>query len=519
MIPAAKFTALSSPAEDLAQGLDAEAHELSDSLSRWGVRTALLITGASLVRLLILATTQIANGEAYYYVWSRFPSWSYYDHPPMVAWMAWLTTRFAQTDFFIRAGPVACSALFAWLLYRLTERLFSPRAGFIAVALVTILPVFFITSYALNPESPLAPLWVLFLLVLEGMRRHDESWRPLAAGLVVGAAFLAKYSAVLLAVVGLSYVVVSPPMRRWLTRPSLYLGGVIAIVGALPVIGWNFVRQWPSLTLHFVERKGPSDPVTLLHNASHAFLGQFGPFHPLLFPALLVTLAIVIQRSRHDDRFRFLALASWPVLLFFLAMMVRVRDPESHWTMVGYIPLAIAAGGLLDEMGSIPRALRWYLGLSVAVSVIAIAGMYTYSQAPGLRRFLPAALYDGNRDFFNEMVGWDELRGSIESSAAALGGDTVVASCQYALCSHILKALDDQPTVYCPGVRRTEFDFIGRRDPPAKVPVLYVTDDHYHDDPALLFPDRDCHPLRVVSIERDGVVMQNYRLSACLSRE
>ena len=42
---------------------------------------------------------------------------------------------------------------------------------------------------------------------------------------------------------------------------------------------------------------------------------------------------------------------------------------------------------------------------------------------------------------------------------------------------------------------------------------------HYHDDPTLLFPDRDCHPLRVVSIERDGVVMQNYRLSACLSRE
>src|SRR5450755_4774057 len=129
MIPAAKFRALSSSADDLAEDLDAEALELSESLSGWGVRTALLIAGASVLRLLIIGTTQIANGEAYYYVWSRFPSWSYYDHPPLVAWMAWLTTRFAHTDFFIRAGPVACSALFAWLLYRLTERLFSPRAG------------------------------------------------------------------------------------------------------------------------------------------------------------------------------------------------------------------------------------------------------------------------------------------------------------------------------------------------------------------------------------------------------
>ena len=520
MIPAAKFTALSSSAEDLAEGLDAEAHELSMSLSRWGVRAALLITGASLVRLLILATTQIANGEAYYYVWSRFPSWSYYDHPPLVAWMAWLTTRFAHTDFFIRAGPVACSALFAWLLYRLTERLFSPRAGFIAVALVTILPVFFITSYALNPESPLAPLWVLFLLVLEGMRRHDEPWRPLAAGLVVGAAFLAKYSAVLLAVVGLSYVIVSPPMRRWLTRPSLYLGGVVAILGALPVIGWNFVRQWPSLTLHFVERKGPSDPLTLLHNASHAFLGQFGPFHPLLFPALLVTLVIVIQRSRQDDRFRFPGAGQ-------LASASLLPRDDGAGARSG---IALDDGGLhsAGRRGRRPARRDGICPTSAQsvpggkrrgerdrhrrdVHLFAVSRTAPVPARRALRQQQGLLQRDGRLG---------QLRAGIESSAAGLGGDTVVASCQYALCSHILKALDDQPTVYCPGVRRTEFDSSSAAvDPPAKVPVLYVTDDHYHDDPALLFPDRDCHPLRVVSIERDGVVMQNYRLSACLSRE
>ena len=29
----------------------------------------------------------LGNGEAYYYSWSRFLDWSYYDHPPLVAWM------------------------------------------------------------------------------------------------------------------------------------------------------------------------------------------------------------------------------------------------------------------------------------------------------------------------------------------------------------------------------------------------------------------------------------------------
>ncbi|HZX43623.1 MAG TPA: glycosyltransferase family 39 protein, partial [Myxococcaceae bacterium] len=165
-----------------------------ESVREWGVRTAVLIAAVTVVRLLFVLTSDIANGEAYYYVWSRFPSLSYYDHPPLVAWMAWLTTRASHGSLAIRSGPLLCAALFAALLYTLGRRLFSPRAGFIAVAIVTAIPVFFASGYALNPEAPLAPLWVLGLLMIEGMRTHDEAWRPLAAGAVAGLAFLAKYS-------------------------------------------------------------------------------------------------------------------------------------------------------------------------------------------------------------------------------------------------------------------------------------------------------------------------------------
>ena len=490
---------------------------LPGSRPRWGVRTAALIVGATALRLLFVSTTEIANGEAYYYLWSRFPSLSYYDHPPLVAWLTWLTTRFSHGSLAIRSGPVLCSALFAFLVYRLGERLFSARGGFIAVAIVTALPVFFASGQILNPEAPLAPLWVLGLLLLERMREHDEWWRPLAAGGVVGLAFLAKYSGVLLLGVGFLYVVVSPQGRRWLRRPSFWLGGLVALVVALPVLVWNAQRQWPSLVLHLVERSGPTDPTTLALNAVHAVASQLGPFHPLMFPGLLVVLAMCIRRSSTDDRFRFLALASWPVLLFFLLMMVRVRDPESHWTMVGYIPLAVAAGGWLDERWErLSVALRSYLVACGVLSAMGAAAFYAYSQAPGLRRVIPGWAYDPNRDFFNEMVGWAELKAVVDSSAAALGPDTVVASCQYALCAHILTALDDHPRVFCPGRRRTEFDFIGRRDPPPGVPVLYIHDDHYRDPPATLLPDRDCKPLPTLAVERAGVRMQAYHFWACL---
>ena len=482
----------------------------------WASRTALLIAGATLVRLLFISATDIANGESYYYVWSRFPSLSYYDHPPLVAWMAWLTTRFSHGSLAVRAGPLLCAVAFGAGVFVLARRLFSPRAGFLAVATVTVIPVFFASSYALNPEAPLAPLWVLGLILLEGMREHDEAWRPLAAGAVAGLAFLAKYSGMLLLGVGLLYVLVSPQGRRWLRRPSLYLGSLVALAVATPVLVWNQQRGWPSLVLHFVERRAATNPGTLALNAWHALVGQLGPFHPLVFPALLVVLAICIRRSRQDDRYRFLALASWPVLFFFWVMMARVRDAESHWTMVGYIPLAVASAGLLDERaGRLSTALRCYMAACIAITLAGTAVFYAYAQDPSLRRLLPAGTYDPDRDFFNEMPGWPEVRAAVTKEAAALGPGTVVASCQYALCAHVLTALDDQPPVYCPGPRRTEFDFLGRRDPPATAPVLYLQDDHYHDPPAALLPDRECRALRTLPVEREGVVMQRYHLWAC----
>ncbi len=483
---------------------------------RWGLWTAALLGGLTALRLVFAASTDLANGETYYALWARFPSLSYYDHPPLVAWMTWLVTRVSSSALAIRTGPILCAAGFGLGVQRLGQRLFSPRAGFLALVVVSIIPVYFASSDALNPEAPLAPLWVLGLLLLESMRTHDEAWRPLAVGLVAGLAFLAKYSGVLLLGVGLLYLLVSPRGRRWLRRPSLYLGPLVALAVATPVLVWNQRRGWPSLVLHLVERRAPADPGTLLGNAWHALVGQLAPFHPLMFPGLMVVLAICIRRGSRDDRFRFLALASWPVLLFFWVMMARVRDAESHWTMVGYLPLAVAAGGLLDERaGHLSRAIRWYMAACLAITLVGAAGFYLHARSPALRRLLPPGTYDANRDFFNEMVGWDEVAARIHRSAPALGPGTVVASCQYALCAHVLRAIDDAPPVYCPGPRRTEFDFLGRRDPPPGAPVLYVHDDHYHDPPDALLPGRACAPLPTLSVERDGVLMQRYHFWAC----
>jgi 4-amino-4-deoxy-L-arabinose transferase-like glycosyltransferase len=466
--------------------------------------------------LIIIATTALSDTEAYYYVWSRFPALSYYDHPPLVAWMAAVTTLVSKSAFSARVGAVLCSSLLGALVYRLAARLFSPRAGFLALVAVTIPPVFFFTGFLLNPESPLAPLWLLSLLLLDDLREHDEPWRPLLLGLTIGAAFLAKYTALLLVPVALVFLGTLARTRRWLRRPSLYASGLVALAVASPVVIWNYQHHWPSVTLHLVERMSAPTSFALGPHALQMAIDQFVLYQPLVFPGLVAMLWMAVARARTDERYRLLAAASAPVLLFLFAVMVKASDAEPHWTMVGFLPLAIAAGGWLDEhLDSASPGLLGYLWACVGVSAAFFVLYLVHTQSTVVMRRIPASLYSAKIDPVNETFGWDRVRAVILGEASKLGPEAVVASSHNVLCGQLAIRIDDQPHVYCPSPRRTEFDFLGRRDPPPEAPVVYVDSERYHESVSERLPGRACVQTQTVEVLRAGRSLNKYEIYVC----
>ncbi len=481
----------------------------------WERRAVLLVGAMTLVRLAVAGATSLSDTESYYVGWARTPSLSYYDHPPLVAWTTWLAEQVGHSALAVRFVPVVCAAAFALLVMELGTRLFSPRAGFIAVAIVMAVPAFEMTSFLVNPEGLLAPLWALYLVLLYDLTERDEPWRPIAVGAVIGVAFLAKYTAVLGVPVTLLYLASSARTRRWFSRPSLYLAGALAIVIVSPVIAWNQARSWPSVMLHLVERASPMTFATYVANATRTFGSQWVLFHPLIFPGLVVTAWIMLRRAGHDGRYRFLAWVSLPVLGFFFAMMVRVRDAEPHWTMVGYVPVIIAAGGLLD--GAIDRSakLRAYAVASVMFSATVLGLYFVHMRTPALMEAIPPSAYDAAADPVNETLGWNEIREAIIERAHDLGPSAVVAGSHNVLCGHLREALDDAPHVYCASPRRTEFDFIERGQPPREVPVLYVDSARYTLDPSIVLPTRRCDVAGHVDVKRGDRVVNELRIFAC----
>jgi dolichyl-phosphate-mannose-protein mannosyltransferase len=483
----------------------------------WMEATATLILVLTVVRWVVATTTGLSDTEAYYASWSRALALSYYDHPPLVAWSTWLFGWLGGGAASVRLGPVLYAAAFDALVYRLATRLFSPRAGFFAVAIVAAIPVFFFTAFLLNPEALLAPLWVLFLLLLLDLREHEEWWRPLALGAVVGAAFLAKYTAILALPVALLVIAGFADTRRWLRRPSLYVGGLLALAIASPVIAWNAIHHWPSLQLHLSDRMTRAAGESLGAALWRVGSAQLLYLQPLILPALVATVGYALARSRRDGRYRFLLAASLPVLAFLLTMMVRAGDSEPHWTMVGYVPLVVAAAGLLDESeGTLRRVAHGVFRAALIVSALA-AGAYAFHlRSPALAKALPS--YDPAADPLSETLGWDGVGAAVASHASRLGPGVVAAGAHNVLCGHLQVALDDSPAVYCPSPRRTEFDFIGRRSPPGDVAVVFLDSARYPADAAVALPEHVCGPAQEVAIDRSGLVVERYHVRDCEPR-
>jgi hypothetical protein len=524
------YTDESSPLLDVRASY-AEPSSVREQPNYWAYAVGWVIA-ATVVRMVSMNPIPLGNGEAYYYSWSRFLDWSYYDHPPLIAWIVRLTTTFGHSAGAVRLGPILAAAAFGLLFYRLAQQLFRPRTAFFALVLVTALPVFFASSFIVNPEAPMAPLWVGFLLAVERMRRNDEWHRPIVAGVFLGLAFLAKYTAVLLVPAVLLYLALSPNSRRWLRRPSFYAGGAVALLLAAPVLAWNFARGWPSLQLHLVERVGAlrpvagentvnqlvavssSDGVGLLQSIARVLVGQLISYSPLLAPLLVVALVKSARRARRDDRDLFLTAFSWPVLLPLLVAMTKFKDAEQHWTMMAMLPAVIAAARFGDEGWARLKAARLLANAGLALSAFLFLTAHVHARTTALLRAIPADHYDPRADTINELIGWDQVRPKVSLAASAVRGDVVLASNHYSMCGRLLFEMGDAPNVYCPTARRSAFDFFGRRDVPADATVIVVTNDVHTEIPAGI-EGRTCSVVDQVEIERMGRRVAHYSVQSC----
>lgn len=371
------------------------------------------------VRLVLACRLELAFDEAYYWTWAHNLSLSYFDHPPMVAWFVGAGITLAgDTEFGVRLlGPVALFA--GTLLLMAAVRDFGGDRR--AMALAGLFNELTVAAQAvgviMTPDTPLLFFSILVLRILAAIVAGGPNWLWLALGAAGGMALLSKYTAILLALGIVIWLLTLPERRRMLATAWPWAGAVIAAVLFAPVVIWNYQNDWVS----FAKQGARTTPdlELSLKTFGEYIGGQLGLLTPLLAISAWWALFITLRdawRSPQDRNVLFSAL-SWPLLIYFTFYSF-INDVQGNWALVT-LPSTIAATGFVYSGLWAQSALdRRYFIAALALASVLSAGLLTYL-------FIPFDNGLGRRDATHRLSGNRELTAQIEKMARDNGIRTI----------------------------------------------------------------------------------------------
>jgi hypothetical protein len=416
-------------------------HSNAQKISPTTYRTLfwLFLAGITAFRLLLADKFGLGVDESHYVLFSRRLAWGYFDHPPMVAFLAAGTTLAGNSVFWVRLGPIICSVLGVILMRYLALGLYrDERVAFWAAVLLNLMPYQHLLMVALLPDATLNFFWCGTLLTFWYALKNGKWPLWILAGLLFGGALLSKYHAVLLPLCLVGYLLTSSNHRFWLGRIQPYVAGLTGLAVFMPNILWNARHGWISYAYQL--GRGSGDGLNF-GKFLLAIGGQFGVWSPLIFGLLIAAVITILRSQRLSDSDRFVVWTSIPVFAFFcLAGLTSKILP--HWTAVGWwtgsIAIAVVALRKISQPNkSGVRWRRWSVAAGVTgflMSVLLHAALmrpivgpaYTWARDISLSlnrhfpAFRPLKPFETGYDISNDLFGWEEIAKRVEAVRAGM---------------------------------------------------------------------------------------------------
>jgi len=327
-----------------------------------------------LIKLAVAAFLPLTNDEAYYWVWSQHMQLSYYDHPPIVAWLFWLGDQLDVGLSSVRWPGVLLGhgTLGLWLLILRPILTDQQRVYWLLLALLS--PLVGGTNLVVTPDLPLLFFNALALFVFFQWKDKGGWWRAFLLGLSVGLGFSSKYVMALFPLSLLPLVFMSAPMRAMFLRHFVWLLLGFAL-GTIPVWLWNVLHDFVSI--RFQLEHGLGRPAWKPRWSIEYVWVQIG----LIFPVILWA---ALKARRADMRlFHFMA---WVPLAFFFVTTSR-GYVEANWPIVAYPAIFVLAVSHLPARLTQLRVTlaTWSVFLSALAFVILVQP--AWSKAMKFREF------------------------------------------------------------------------------------------------------------------------------------
>ena len=469
--------------------------------TRWLVLLLLPLAALKCVHLFVVPPSA---DEAYYWMWGQHLALSYYDHPPLAAWLQRLSAEvFGWNLVALRAMTLASFAGCLAILWFWSKRLAGPRQAprvFLGGTIVWLATPMLLSYQSKAHQDHLlvffglltAHFFALFCESLDGGRR---AWRFFYAGCVaLGLAGLSKYNGVLIGLGFAAWVLFSARGRPLLASPHLWAGAALATAMQAPVIAWNVAHGWPSFAYNLNDRIGVS--------FGGGFAGNLAPFAVLSVMMLSPVMVLALYRfatGRGTVRTPFEPVGRWVLAVSTLTFVALCATTAvlHYWNLAAYLfMLPVAA---------------FYMRSRTEFSIHAVYGMLMGSWVVLAQILYPTYKIKGGDIRDNDIsFGLGEIAAIVEEEEARLGVDMVMTT-DYrtaSLLSFTAKRLDVEKI----GRRNDQFDFWF--DPAAHKgeDALVLVDDFLPESDLLDQVFEKVTPVRDFTISRYGFAMHSYRL-------
>jgi 4-amino-4-deoxy-L-arabinose transferase-like glycosyltransferase len=193
----------------------------------------------------------ITCDEAYYWLWHKYLSLSFVDHPPVIAYFNKFISLFGENNLFnFRFSAIILSFIVTFYIYKITCLLFNKRTAIIAATISQLVPHYIFIWQTLTMDNLLAVFWVIALyVVVKIYKNHNyKDWYLL--GIIFGLGMLTKYTMIFFIPPLFISMLSIKELRKWFFSPHPYCGIIISIFIFSPVILWNIQNNFISLAFH-----------------------------------------------------------------------------------------------------------------------------------------------------------------------------------------------------------------------------------------------------------------------------
>ena len=344
--------------------------------------------------------TEIQEDEAYYALYGEHLAWGYFDHPPMVGLMTFLSSIFFSGSLGVRFFTIIASCLSLWVMwliangtaFRQAQRPASvevpePVEGptfkniFLFFTIACSIVMFNIYGFVTTPDASLILFSALFLLLYHRYLA-EKSWKnALLMGTMMALMIYSKYHAFLL----LGLIVMSN--LKLLKDDKFWVACLVALALLTPHILWQVNNDFPSFKYHLSGRNEAFRWSYFLEYLPNQLL----IFNPFTFGAVVYVLCIDSRHRTNQGRndmhsklvfergLKFILIGFF---IFFWLMAFR-GHVEPHWTIVCVIPIVV----LVYRKALIDEKLRKYIKRFVLPSILLIVAFRILLLTPLTDRF------------------------------------------------------------------------------------------------------------------------------------